>query len=672
VLVQVERDSGMVVRRVEIGRLNGEVMFDGTYLWASIADLRHPGVMRVHHATGESLTIEVENAPRTPIPALGSVWLTQENSTLLQQIEPASGMIVQSYDLGVNLTTPMFDGTWLWIRTDSGIMQFAPENGTVVRQLSVTSSRPIFREGERVWVFSNGSLYAFSVSTGQQLLRTELPGDYTDPIIVGDDLWLANTREDVILMLRMTTGEILRILPHCDGPTQPLFDGANLWLACRDENAIARIPVLISYYGANALSANPDPYTPVYTEVGDHPYLWIVQRHIGEMVQFDALDGRVLATIPVGDSPLPPIYDGDRFIWVASATGGLVTRVDTQDVRVYAPVRVGIAQITGIELLKGKLWLSGSASDPLTDLGAPDLVMLDPASLQVIQEHEMGVGASRAVYDERYDVVWVSGAAMSGGTAYRLNADTGTILTEERVGYVSYEPVLNGDDAWISSLYPMEASDLFTAVLQANSGALYRLNRETGRVIQTIDLDELPSLPLIAGDYIWVTQGSFELETNPAAQILGGSETGANPRGVVAIDSQSGAEVARWSPCRNVGIPYYDTGGFIWGICIGFEDSEHDESGKIFVIDPETLQMVVEYSGLGRFSWSAQGIDGRIWIVFQESSNVAVFDRSTAALLRVFGVGDGASRLTYDGSQYVWLSNGDDGNVQRIMVHYPP
>lgn len=668
-LVQIDRITGEVRQHIELGRNVDNLQVDSSGdLWVTIDDASRPRIARIDAEDGTVEEIEMERNPHIPIFTPGKVWLTSGDSSILRYVDSNSLEVIAEFDLGGNLRSPSFDGQWLWIGTNDAMIQFDPQSGSIFHTLAVSTTRPVFLSGDSIWIRGDGVLLSYDVNQGLLLTSTPLLGNVSDPLLVGDNLWYISPTNNVILVISTLDGTVLRSMPHCINPLPPVFDGANVWVPCTGENALARIPALLSYYGLTPFDSNTQPYTPIYTRIDGHEYLWIVQRTAGELVQFDAADGRVITSIPVGDSPLQPVYDGQRYLWVGAGTGRQVTRIDTQDVRRvdYIPIQAG--EIAYTELIKDRIWVTAFANNFAT-LDDIDVTVIDANSLEIIAEEDLGIGVTRPVYDELTEVVWISGTAMDGGNAYRFNPVSGAILGSTPIGLVSREAVLNGNEVWIASLYPEDTRDLMSAVLEGQTGSLYRLDRATGNTISVLDLDELPSLPILAGNYLWVTQGSFEVETIPGADLLGAETTGQNPRGIMAISPETGEIVAHWSPCRNVGTPYFDTvGNYIWGICIGYDDSQTDDSGTIIVIDPNNLRTVREYQGLGQFPWPVENINGRIWVVFQKTSNIAVFDDLSAELENVFGVGNAPSQVTYDGVQYYWVSNGDDGTVQRILL----
>ena len=103
-------------------------------------------------------------------------------------------------------------------------------------------------------------------------------------------------------------------------------------------------------------------------------------------------------------------------------------------------------------------------------------------------------------------------------------------------------------------------------------------------------------------------------------------------------------------------------------ICIGFQDSISQDLGTIIIINPNTLEIVHEYRGLGKFPWPVMCLSNYIWVVYQESNNAVVFRASDGQLVRRFGLGNAPSRLVFNGQDEVWLSNTDDGTIQRIQL----
>ena len=171
-------------------------------------------------------------------------------------------------------------------------------------------------------------------------------------------------------------------------------------------------PPWFSYYDLNPFVENSHPNTPVYTNIGGQEYLWIAQEATGKLVQFDAHQNTILATIDVGSNPLPPVFDGSRYIWVASATDGKITRLDAQDVRNVLTISIDSGTISALQLIGDRVWISGLADSP-TDMTKPVLTLLDATSGAVLQSYKFGIGVTRVVDDN--GIVWVNGADMNQG-----------------------------------------------------------------------------------------------------------------------------------------------------------------------------------------------------------------------------------------------------------------
>jgi outer membrane protein assembly factor BamB len=181
--------------------------------------------------------------------------------------------------------------------------------------------------------------------------------------------------------------------------------GGRAWVACKEESRVV---------GARTVALDGDPIALVADDaslwaldaagtvycldpatgkvlstvdtLANRPYnlwlgagsLWTAADGTGEIVRID--DGKVSATIPVGDGPADMVFDGDA-AWVVNHRDRALVRIDTRTNRAKR-VRVLDAEVPErMVMLDGSLWITGRGTD---------LLQVDPRSGRVKQTIEIG------------------------------------------------------------------------------------------------------------------------------------------------------------------------------------------------------------------------------------------------------------------------------------------
>jgi hypothetical protein len=639
-LVQIDRQSGASHQTITLPRGTQPPVYDEPYLWLLNPNERI--LMRVHQDTGDVFSIPTERDPQHMVIANEMVWLTRRFSNRIQRWSAATGDPASSIDFGVELDIPMFANGSLWIIAfeEQKVFRINPENEQDRGEFDIGRQiKTIYPYRGRLWVFTaDDGLLSYDAATGSLVSAIQLAGSFNEPAFDGEHMWLTNRAEDSILMIRLRDGQHVRTLPMCTGPGTPYFDSTNMWIPCENENTIARIPALLSYYEIGVAAANPEPQAPIF----DGQYLWVLQESQGSMIQFDGQQGAVLDEIDVGSNPGEAMFDG-RYLWVVA--DDRVTRIEPGNDNTTAHIPINRALGGDVLRVGDYAWIA-FVNHPLA-APEPDFLMVHADTLEVKQERSFGIGALPPVYDADEAVIWVS----SENGIYRIDVTTGEILTETALGMLAYEALLTPDSAWIVGLLSIDINDLMQGALQGEiEGNLFQLQRSDGTLMATIPLEELPSAVIEAGGYLWLAHTAL-------------AETDAADGSLVAIDPATQTVVGRWALCDSVNRPFFD-GTFVWAVCL----SIGDHVGKIVVLDPASLSIVQEYDDLGLGAWPAQRIGDQIWVVHQRTGNAAIFQAQSGELIRVLGFGERPAQAVVGSDGYVWIANTGDGTVQRVRL----
>ena len=318
-LIPVDRETLEVGDEIRVGRNPKFPLYDGTYIW-TIDSLRSE-LYRTHAETGEAKSIEIGEELLEPVFAGGTIWITDALDGQVYQVDPDSLTVIQQLAIGDIVNAPILRGDWLWITTsieteigfEHYIVQIDPQTSDILNRPPVqTPIRALYIHANRLWAFENGpNIISFDLTN----LSSESTADFTikavgayrlsAPVFLRDTMWIADGGSTIIYVVQLADGEIVRRLPHCAAPTQPVFDGTNMWVVCQvadtDQDTLMRIPALFDYHGAASglvqFTENYQAYPPMI--INDH--LWVMRKDEGQLVIYD------MAELPIKPEPL--VYD---------------------------------------------------------------------------------------------------------------------------------------------------------------------------------------------------------------------------------------------------------------------------------------------------------------------------------------------------------------------------
>ncbi len=285
-----------------------------------------------------------------------------------------------------------------------------------------------------------------------------------------------------------------------------------------------------------------------------------------------------------------------------------VVRVDAATGAVRAVVPVGPDPLL-LAVASGRIWT--------LNLGNGSLSVVDPSSngARTVRPGEV-VGIASDTRD-----LWV---ARDGNVVARLSGESGL---EEASFELGSKPLFELRDA---GFLGVGRASVWLTVPRIDSPSrphsLWRLDPETGEVLRRLPLghDVLP--PLVEDRYVWV--------------IAMGE------RSLTRIDQRSGQAVD--APAGPLPIALAAGAGSLW---LG------DESGEVWRIDPETLEVVAKIPVDGRLRGTAFG-GGRVWVTTQ--TGLLAIDPATDQITRSISLGDfetdtGPIGVGYLGAS-VWVS----------------
>jgi DNA-binding SARP family transcriptional activator/outer membrane protein assembly factor BamB len=276
------------------------------------------------------------------------------------------------------------------------------------------------------------------------------------------------------------------------------------------------------------------------------------------LAAIDPAHNKVVGTVPIGDTPRGVAVGGGH-VWTANAGEGTVSMVDPNDVHVLRTIGVGAAA-TDLVVTDGKVWVAAGNDNKL--------IRLDARSGGVLDATEISGDLSAAAYAIAAGdgSVWVA----SGDTIYKVDPSTQRFSRQRRhLGEGINDVATHAGSIWLVTsrqrVFQFAASDLSPRGVVSlgsipvslaiadgsvwaggqnptgNGVAVFRLDEETARVLQTIPLGGNgypPTVDLAHGfGSIWVASydlGEVERLDPETGDIIARIKVGGHPAGIAA------------------------------------------------------------------------------------------------------------------------------------------
>ncbi|GEM_PF-6656517 len=541
------------------------------------------------------------------------------------------------------------DGQYIWTFSpvDNLLTQFDRQTADQIRSITVPASlQRIYREGTHIWVFTTEGTYTYDVTTGSQVSTSQdIQGvSQNNPTHDVRNLWVANPVSDNILAIDLAEASVNHVIRNCVTPSAPLFDDASVWVLCNGTDTLLKIPAMITFHQLGTLGRSISPQQPHIEE----NTAWILMENENQIALIDIetgllVDDLELDTHDTVDEKSTVMF-GDEFIWILRGDNMQVLLIDpvTQSVRIDN-VGAYVHQITAIN---DTIWINGVSRE------GEDLFIYDRHTGNLLKKHNVGMTASEPVYDAEQDAVWVAGTTFVG-SLFRINAQT--LEIEEPVVQVGGVPAslrIQGDSVWLTSIFSEFGWDVIYQAYEGGfRGEVYRVRRSDSEILSKVEVNEFPRDAIFAGGLVWLSQ----------TQFLGDHDNSISAFNPTTLDVKIAFDL-----CNHPAPPFYDAETqLIWYTCTNIDEGD---VGDVMVIDTESLEVVQHYKGLGLSGWEPVRIGNTVWIVYQSSANLVVFDAYSGDILQLLAIGNQSTPLTQAGDGTVWLANRDDSTVQQVIA----
>jgi hypothetical protein len=267
-----------------------------------------------------------------------NLYITNRSANSVTWVRLSDGAIQFTYTNITGAATLLIARSMLWVATDTtpGVLYAIMGNNNVNAVATNLGNRPqdITTDGAYIWTANFGGQASGSVSRIPARTPTDgatnFNGGFTHPMGIlfdGTFIWVSDFGDNTLKRLDLN-GNFAQVVEVGAGPSQPVFDGSNIWVPNKSSNSVtvvrARDGLVLATLTGNGLNgpnqAAFDGERILVTNFdGDSVSLW------------KAADLAPIGTFPVqaplGASPKPfgACSDGINF-WVTMSNSGLLAR----------------------------------------------------------------------------------------------------------------------------------------------------------------------------------------------------------------------------------------------------------------------------------------------------------------------------------------------------------
>lgn len=263
------------------------------------------------------------------------LWVVDNSSDVIHQIDPADGHTVKSFDAPYFSCQGLaWDGTWLWVSENGGfsgglerLYKLDPATGDVISHVSLPTYwvHGITWDGSHLWAadFGVASMKRIDEATGDLLASISTPsGANIGAAWDGTYLWTDDFQTDLLYQLDPSDGSVIRTLPspHTN-PRDLAWDGEYLWVltgvdgktiyqvdVTREPNIACRIEYSLKHHGIGTAGRNTKGIAQTFTACSDG----VVTRVVVEPFYFSTPEATF--GISNGDQWWSPVYTQEVFL----------------------------------------------------------------------------------------------------------------------------------------------------------------------------------------------------------------------------------------------------------------------------------------------------------------------------------------------------------------------
>ncbi len=280
-----------------------------------------------------SAPVAVGTPPLRIATSEAAIWVTSEGDGTLTRLDPGSGAVVATYDLGAGVAGVAFGRGSVWV-TDPArgqLLRVDPESGAVRQRIEVGKRPgeihpgPVVFGGERVWMADTkgGGLTAYDPRS-ETFKRGIAPRAAPLRLAFGSGaVWVSSALTGYLQRIGLQTlraGEPIRV---GGGPAGITVGGGRVWVANARGNRVTEVDAATeTVVGSVEVGERPGGIDAGTTTA------WVALTGADAVARISLQSGEAEGS-PVGVGPEPgAVAVGREAVWVADNGDGTVTRLE--------------------------------------------------------------------------------------------------------------------------------------------------------------------------------------------------------------------------------------------------------------------------------------------------------------------------------------------------------
>jgi YVTN family beta-propeller protein len=263
----------------------------------------------------------------------------------------------------------------------------------------------------------------------------------------GADVWVANREENTVGEIEASSGTVIRTIPVGSEPSGVSSDGTHVWVTDHSADTVSEIEAssgaVIRTIGVG--------HVPLGVS-SDGTHVWVAnfggESGAFTVSEIEASSGTVIRSIPVGSDPSGVSSDGTH-VWVTNSFGSTVSEIEASSGTVIRTIPVGSFP-EGVSSDGTHVWVANAAEGTVSEIEASSgtVIRTIPAGGE-----DLGVSSDGTH-------VWVSNNARD--TVSEIAASSGTVIRKIPVGVEPGGLSSDGTHVWVANFHDETVSEIPT------------------------------------------------------------------------------------------------------------------------------------------------------------------------------------------------------------------
>lgn len=273
-----------------------------------------------------------------------ALWVSGLNSSVITRIDPRSGDVVATIDLGavnpersvtVAYLEPDIDGVWAYREPEQTLVKIDAASNQIVTsiQLPGDGDVPFDLTGyaitsDAIWASDfNGRVVRVDLESGTVVASIETVSPQR-AFAAYEAIWVTNYDANTVTRIDPTTNQITAVIDVGGGPVGLAAGAGSIWVANRGGESISRIDPATNQVTATItvpLAGSAIQRVRPWVIDGSDDALWVTDENGGNaLYRIDPVTNTVVGTLM---TPAGNVVVGEDGIWVAVAPERVILRI---------------------------------------------------------------------------------------------------------------------------------------------------------------------------------------------------------------------------------------------------------------------------------------------------------------------------------------------------------